>query len=64
MSNMFKLLKNVGKKTNGNVTIDWIVLSAGIVTLGLTVGVSISAPANGVADDINTAMVAIEPTSY
>ncbi|PHQ98175.1 MAG: hypothetical protein COB40_01475 [Marinosulfonomonas sp.] len=64
MSNMFKLLKNFRKNSNGNVTIDWIVLSAGIVSLGLTVGVSISTPANGVADDINTAMVAIEPTSY
>ncbi len=61
---MFKLLKNFAKDTDGNTTIDWIVLTAALVTLGLSVGVSISASANGVADDINTAMVSLEPTSY
>ncbi len=61
---MFKLLKSFAKDTDGNTTIDWIVLTAALVTLGLSVGVSISASANGVADDINTAMVSLEPTSY
>ncbi len=61
---MFKRLKNFAKDTDGNTTIDWIVLTAALVTLGLSVGVSISASANGVADNINTAMVAIEPKTY
>lgn len=46
---------------DGNATIDWVVLTAGIVMLGLAVGLTVSRPAGDLADEIGTTMDAISP---
>ena|GEM_PF-1067530 len=60
---MANFLRNFIKDEYGNATIDWIVLTASLVTLGLTIGYVVSDSANGVATDINTTMSSIEPPS-
>lgn len=46
---------------NGNAVIDWTVLSAGVVTLGVTIGVMIVASTQDVSTDINSSIEASEP---
>lgn len=58
---MKTLLDRVWLDEDGNAGIDWIVLTAGIVMLGLTVGIAISTPANDVATDINASLDSLEP---
>ena len=61
---MKNMLKNFARNEDGNTVIDWIVLTSGLVLLGVTVGVAISTPANEVATNINTSMESLEPPTY
>lgn len=58
---MRNFVKRFTDSEDGNAVIDWVVLTAGIVTLGITVGIMISASSNSVATDINSAMEEMEP---
>ena len=60
---MWNLVKSFWLNIDGNASIDWIVLTAGLVTLGLTVGIAISTPVDTVASNIGTAMQTIEPAT-
>ena len=57
---MANFLRNFFNDEYGNATIDWMVLTASLVTLGLTIGYVVSNSANGVATEINTTMSSIE----
>ncbi|MBV1902163.1 MAG: hypothetical protein KUG58_00845 [Marinosulfonomonas sp.] len=48
---------------DGNATIDWIVLTASLVILGLTIGYVVSNGANDVATEINTSLGSLEPSN-
>ena len=61
---MRRAVWNFLSSEDGNATIDWIVLTAAIVMLGLTVGVTISRPAGDLANDIGAAMDRIAPQTY
>jgi Flp pilus assembly pilin Flp len=58
---MRNFVKRFTENEEGNAVVDWVVLTAGIVTLGITVGIMIAASSNSVATDINTAMESMEP---
>ncbi len=60
---MKTLLKFLGK-CDGAVTTDWVVLTAGIVMLGVMVGVTVSKPANNLASNISGTMQSMAPTTY
>ncbi len=60
---MKTLLKFLGK-CDGAVTTDWVVLTAGIVMLGVMVGVTVSKPANNLASNISSTMQSMAPTTY
>ena len=49
---LFKLVKNFRKDEDGAVTVDWVVLTAAIVGLGIAVMVAISDNIGGVTDAI------------
>ncbi|MDG4648250.1 pilus assembly protein [Roseibacterium sp. SDUM158017] len=53
---MTALLKNFAKSESGAVTVDWVVLTAAIVGLGLAVMAVVSGGLEDVAGDINTAL--------
>ncbi|QBY01183.1 hypothetical protein E2K80_10980 [Rhodophyticola sp. CCM32] len=53
---MTALIKNFAKSESGAVTVDWVVLTAAIVGLGLAVMAVVSNGINDVANDINTAL--------
>ena len=56
-----KQILNFWNNDAGNATIDWVVLMAGIVSLGMAVGTAVSSNATDVADDINVVMEEMEP---
>jgi len=51
---MFKFLSQLRQDENGAVTIDWVLLTAAILTLGSIVGASVSAGAENMADNTGT----------
>jgi len=53
---MFNFIKNFRNDEDGAVTVDFVVLTAAIVVLGLAVGGAISAGAGGLANEIKTAL--------
>jgi len=58
---MYRLVNRFLKNSDGNATIEWIVITSAIVALGLTVVFSISTPANDVATNVNTSMNSVAP---
>lgn len=58
------MLKKFLTEERGAVTADWVVLTAGIVTLGLFVGLTVSAPTNDLATDIGGTLQAMDPKAY
>ena len=56
--------KKIADDQDGNATIDWVVITASVVMLGLAVGVAISTPANSLAQDIDDKMQTMAPKSY
>ena len=53
---MFNFIKNFRNDEDGAVTVDFVVLTAAIVVLGLAVGGAISAGAGGLANEIKGAL--------
>jgi len=51
---MFKLAKNFKNDESGAVTVDWVVLTAAIVGLGIAVLAAVSNGVNNLSGDINT----------
>ncbi len=62
---MLNLFKTFANDEAGAVTVDWVVLTAAIVGLGLlvmnTIGPQISASADGIAADLIAARTAGQP---
>lgn len=61
---MHKIFRCLLRGDAGAVTIDWVVLVAAVVTLGLAVGVTVSRPANDLANDIGTTLESLAPKTY
>ncbi|MFO8126607.1 Flp family type IVb pilin [Yoonia sp.] len=53
---MLNFIKNFRNDEDGAVTVDFVVLTAAIVVLGLAVGTAISNGAGGLANDIETSL--------
>ncbi|MDQ7079616.1 MAG: pilus assembly protein [Paracoccaceae bacterium] len=51
---MFKLAKNFKNDESGAVTVDWVVLTAAIVGLGIAVLATVSSGVQNLSGDINT----------
>jgi Flp pilus assembly pilin Flp len=51
---MLNFIKNFRNDEDGAVTVDWVVLTAAIVALGLLVGSQVSKAAQNKAEDIVT----------
>ena len=49
---MLNFIKNFRNDEDGAVTVDWVVLTAAIVALGLVVGNAVSTGATELAEDI------------
>ena len=56
-----KFLEKFRQDENGAITVDFVVLTAAIVTLGLVVGATISRGAEGLANDITNTMDNMDP---
>jgi Flp pilus assembly pilin Flp len=54
--NLFPLIKTFGNDEDGAVTVDWVVLTAAIVGLGLAVVASVRTGANSVASQIQSSL--------
>jgi len=57
---LFKLIKNFRKDEDGAVTVDWVVLTAAIVGLGIVVMNTVGGGITGVANKINSNLGAID----
>jgi len=53
---MLKFIENFRNDEDGAVTVDFVVLTAAIVVLGLAVGGAISRGAEGLANDIENSL--------
>ena len=49
---MLNFIKNFRNDEDGAVTVDWVVLTAAIVALGLAVGTTVSTGANDLATQV------------
>ena len=49
---MLNFIKNFRNDEDGAVTVDWVVLTAAIVALGLVVGTSVKNGATALANDV------------
>ena len=55
---MLNFIKNFRNDEDGAVTVDWVVLTAAIVALGLLVGGKVSTAAGTASDNISTDLIA------
>ena len=53
---MLNFIKNFRNDEDGAVTVDFVVLTAAIVVLGLAVGTAVSNGAKGLANEIETSL--------
>ena len=53
---MLNFIKNFRNDEDGAVTVDFVVLTAAIVVLGLAVGTAVSNGAKGLANEIGTSL--------
>lgn len=60
MTDFFKTFR---KTEDGNTTIDWMVLTAGLVLLGAAVMASVGTQSQALADDTSVVIEAIEPNT-
>ncbi|WP_394181368.1 Flp family type IVb pilin [Yoonia maritima] len=58
---MLNFIKNFRNDEDGAVTVDFVVLTAAIVILGLAVGTAVSRGAEGLANEIETALDNMNP---
>jgi len=61
---MLNLIKNFKNDEDGAVTVDWVVLTAAIVGLGIAVLASVSSGTTSLADKISTNLSAQSVTTY
>ena len=62
---LFNMIKNFRNDESGAVTVDWVVLTAAIVGLGIAVLASVSGGVQSLAGEINTSLTAQSPqTGY
>ncbi|WP_458789889.1 Flp family type IVb pilin [Yoonia sp. MH D7] len=57
---MLNFIKNFRNDEDGAVTVDWVVLTAAIVLLGVVVGKSIGDGAKDLATDVGNELTAID----
>ncbi|TCM84465.1 Flp family type IVb pilin [Rhodovulum steppense] len=57
---LFDLIKRFHKDESGAVTVDWVVLTAAIVGLGIAVLASVRSGVEHVADEIESALTSAE----
>ncbi len=60
---MEKFVKKFWSEEDGNTTIDWMVLTAGLVLLGAAVMASIGPNTQALADDTTSVIETIEPST-
>ncbi|SLN43475.1 Flp family type IVb pilin [Pseudooctadecabacter jejudonensis] len=60
---MERFVKKFWTEEDGNTTIDWMVLTAGLVLLGAAVMATVGTPAQDLADDTNAVIEQIEPAT-
>jgi len=61
---LFTLLQNFKRDEDGAVTVDWVVLTAAIVGLGIAVLASVSSGTTGLADKISANLAAQTIATY
>ena len=61
---MLNLIKNFSRDEDGAVTVDWVVLTAAIVGLGIAVMASVGDSTAALADKIETKLSATEVKTY
>jgi len=61
---LFKLAKNFKRDEDGAVTVDWVVLTAAIVGLGLAVLASVSGGTTSLADKISSNLASQTISTY
>ncbi len=61
---LFKLVQNFKRDEDGAVTVDWVVLTAAIVGLGIAVLTSVSGGTTGLADKISSNLAAQTIATY
>lgn len=59
---MIKFIKNFRKDDSGAVTVDWVVLTAAIVGLGIAVLTSVQSGTEALADKISGELSSMEVT--
>ena len=60
----FKLFKTFQNDEDGAVTVDWVVLTAAIVGLGIAVLTSVSGGTTSLADKISGELADMNPADY
>jgi Flp pilus assembly pilin Flp len=60
---MLNFIKNFRADEDGAVTVDWVVLTAAIVGLGIAVLTSVSGGAEQLATDISDELTSIDPNA-
>ena len=60
---MERFVKKFWTEEDGNTTIDWMVLTAGLVLLGAAVMASVGTQSQALADDTTEVIEAIEPNT-
>jgi Flp pilus assembly pilin Flp len=61
---LFKMLQNFKRDEDGAVTVDWVVLTAAIVGLGIAVLTSVSGATTGLANKISSNLAAQTIATY
>ncbi len=61
---LIKFVKNFKSDEDGAVTVDWVVLTAAIVGLGIAVLTSVSGGTTGLADKISSNLAAQTIATY
>lgn len=61
---LINFVKNFKKDEDGAVTVDWVVLTAAIVGLGIAVLTSVSGGTTGLADKISSNLAAQTIATY
>ena len=61
---LYKLAKNFCRDEDGAVTVDWVVLTAAIVGLGIAVLTSVSGGTTSLADKISSELDGMDPANY
>lgn len=60
---MENIVKRFWTEEDGNTTIDWMVLTAGLVLLGAAVMATVGTPAQDLAEDTNGVIEQIDPST-